>query len=353
MIKQLFVSLSGLKPATSIVGFSRSLLAAGTLLKVAFNNINFLIPPDRLQNTNWHFLSYRYNFFLIFNSSHVVKMQVLAIIILAIVISGYLVKITSLLQFWISWSFFMFRPIHIGVENVEMLLTLLLIPVCLFDKRKNHWDNTGPTNKFETSIQNAFLFLIKVQVAFIYYDSLHDKLFVKEWLNGTVIYYWFTHNFYGLNESLSNKLTPILTSIPVLLFLSWSTLVLEALLAIAFLFPAPFKLLLLKCAIVFHFSILLIHGFASLFFVMSAALFLYLYPSQKLFVPKPTGMKNKNELNHKAFLSGLNGFLVFYVYVFLMLIVANLLPLTSSTYFLFLSFGIVGICILLFTNARS
>jgi antimicrobial peptide system SdpB family protein len=218
-----------------------------------------------------------------FGSSYRLEMQVLAIMILVIVISGYFIKITSLFHFWISVSLFMIRPVSIGVENIIMLLTLLLIPVCLFDERKNHWHSPFETNKFNSSIQNFFLFFIKLQVAFIYYDSLHDKLFIKEWLNGTVIYYWFTHNFFGLHPYLVNFFQPVLTNIYVLLLIAWSALAFEGVLAVAFLFPSNFKLPLLKCGIIFHFLILLIHGFAFLFFVMSAALFLYLYPAGKSF----------------------------------------------------------------------
>ena len=267
----------------TIIGFSRSILAAGVLLKLVFNHINFLIPSHKLQTLDLHSLKYRCNFFLIFNSSHLIEMRILAIIILAFIITGYFMKITSLLHFWIAASFFMLRPVSIGVDNIEMLLTLLLIPVCLFDERKNHWHHPAAINKFNNLIQNIFLFFIKIQVAFIYYDSFHDKLFIKEWLNGTVIYYWFTHNFFGLHPSLINVLEPVFKNIPVLLLLSWSTLVFEALLAIGFLLPSRYKLLLLKCGIIFHFSILLIHGFTFLFFVMSGALFLYLYPAKKSF----------------------------------------------------------------------
>lgn len=267
----------------TIIGFARSILAAGVLLKLLFNNINFLIPPHKLHSLDLHSLKYRSNFFLIFNSAHLMEMQILGIIILAFTISGYFMKITCLFHFWISASFFMLRPIAMGVENIDMLLTLLLIPVCLFDERKNHWHRPVTTNKLNNIIQNIFLFFIKLQVAFIYYDSFHDKLFIKEWLNGTVIYYWFTHNFFGLHPALINMLQPMVTSMPVLLVFTWASLAFEALLAIALFFPARFKWLLLKCGIIFHFSILLIHGFAFLFFVMSAALFLYLYPAEKSF----------------------------------------------------------------------
>ncbi len=266
-----------------VIGFSRSILAAGVLLKLLFNDINSLISLRQLRVLGLHSLKYRCNFFLIFTSAHLIEMQITAIIILITILSGYFIKLTSLLQFWISASLFMIRPVSIGVDNLDMLLTLLLIPVCLFDRRRNHWNDPVITNPFNNLIQSIFLFFIKLQVAFIYYDSFHDKLFIREWLNGTVIYYWFTHNFFGLHPALISLLEPVLTCIPILMILSWAALLFEALLAGALLFPSRFRLLLLKYGIIFHFTILLIHGFAFLFFVMSAALFLYLYPARKPF----------------------------------------------------------------------
>jgi hypothetical protein len=86
-----------------------------------------------------------------------------------------------------------------------------------------------------------------------------------------------------MHAALTNIAEPFLKNMAVLIFIAWGTLVLEALMTMGLLFSPRFKLLLLKAGIIFHFSILLIHGFASFFFAMSAALFLYLYPSQKPF----------------------------------------------------------------------
>jgi len=279
------VSIVFIEPGSSksLVGFSRSLLAGGMLLTLVFNDMNLLFPANHLETLNLDSLKFRCNFFLIFNPSHLVITQGLAISILILVITGYFMQVTSLFHFWISASFVMLRPFAVGGDNINMLLTLLLIPLCLFDERKNHWSKATEPNNI---IQNIFLFTIKVQVAFIYFDSLHDKLRLKEWKDGTVIYYWFTHNFYGLHPALTNILEPLLRNIPVLILIAWGTLIFEALLAVGFLFSTRIKLVLLKCGIIFHFGILIIHGLASFFFAMSAALFLYLYPSQKQFALK-------------------------------------------------------------------
>jgi hypothetical protein len=58
-------------------------------------------------------------------------------------------------------------------------------------------------------------------------------------------------------------------------------------------------------------------------------------------------MNNRSVFYHKTYPLRLNVLLLFYVYVFIVLIIANLLPVSVLTYFLFLLFGIIGICILL------
>ncbi len=267
-----------------ITGLSRSLLAAGMLLTLMFNDINFIIPRHYLNTLDLHSLRYKCNFFLLLDSLHLTELQIIAIVILLFILSGYFIKITSLLQFWITASFFMLRPPFFAEgDSVNMLLSLLLVPVCLCDDRKNHWMEDIATTKLNASIQKIFLFIIKLQVAFIYFDSVYSKLQLKEWRSGTVIYYWFTHNFFGLHPIVSNTVEPVLRTFPIInLVIAWGSLLFEALLFTGLFLSSGYKLLLLKYGLIFHLCIMLIHGYASFFFVMSAALFMYLYPTNNL-----------------------------------------------------------------------
>ncbi len=267
----------------SIIGFARSLLAIGLLLTLLFNPIDVLIPAPYLASFNQGSIKFHSNFFLIFGPRFLFLTRILAIALLIMVVSGYFMQLTSILHFWITASLVLVKATYLGGDNVNMLLTLLLVPVCIFDTRKNHWDTPGPADHFGSNIQNLFLFLVKIQVAWIYLDSVWLKLHVKEWRNGTVLYYWFNHNFFGLNPPFSVMVKPLLERLPVSVSITWGALIFEVLLAIGFLFSAKVKMVLLKWGIVFHFMILLIHGLAWLFFAMSAALFLYLWPSNKSF----------------------------------------------------------------------
>lgn len=282
-LPNIYSSFPGLEPSKSIIGFSRSLLAAGMLLTLMFNDLNLLMPAKYLQSLNMDALKFRYNFFLLLSTAHLATMQVIGILILVTIISGIFLQFSSLLHFWITVSFYVLNPVKVGGDNINMMLTLLLIPICLFDSRKNHWHTPIKSKNFNQNIQNIFLVLIKLQVAYIYFDSLYDKLHVKEWLNGMMIYYWFNHHFFGLHPGLISLVKPLLRTMPVLIFISWCTILLEAIMIAGFLLPKGFRLSLLRIGIIFHLLIMLIHGFASFFFAMSAALFLYLYPAHKSF----------------------------------------------------------------------
>ena len=269
--------------STSIIGLARSLLALGLLLTLIFNDINVLIPAQYIATLNQHSMRFHGNFFFLLGPSHLNLTRLIAVAVLMLIITGYYIQVTSILHCWITASFVLIRSAYLGGDGTNALLTLLLIPVCLFDKRKNHWDTYHPENNNFYLIQNMFLFFIKIQVAFIYANSVFRKLHVQEWRDGTVIYYWFNHNFFGLNAPFSDVLKPLFEHLPFSVSIAWGTLLFEALLSAGFLFPGKMKWVLLKWGILFHFLILLIHGFALLFFAMSAALFLYLYPAKKSF----------------------------------------------------------------------
>lgn len=353
-LPDIYKLVPGLELSKSIIGFSRSLLAAGTLLTLLFNDLNLLIPGNYLQSLDMGSLKFRYNFFLLFSTSHIAIMQVIGILLLLVIISGHFLQLSSLLHFWITASFYVLNPVKVGGDNINTILTLLLIPVCLFDSRKNHWHVPIESTKFNQSMQDIFLIIIKLQVAYIYFDSLYDKLHVKEWLNGMMIYYWFNHHFFGLHPKLLSLVNPLLRTVPVLIFIAWSVILLEAILMAGFILPKRARFTALYVGIIFHLLIMLVHGFASFFFAMSSALLLYLYPAHKPFSLN-IFLNNENETRsyyeiHKI---SLNRLLIFYLYIFLVIIISNLLSVSPYTYSLSFILGISGILIFLIKPLRK
>jgi antimicrobial peptide system SdpB family protein len=337
MAKNQFLHITYLDKWTSIsiVGFARSILAAGMLLTLMFNNIPSLLTNDNLQTYAVPTLHNRLNFFLLFQPAHMLQMQFLAIIILLITISGYFIGLTSLLNFWIAASFYFLKPLNVGGDNINMLLTLLLIPVCLFDERKNHWHPAVTKENPNRLVQYIFLAMIKLQVAYIYFDAVLKKLQVKDWRNGKMIYYWFTDNFFGFDKAFTKYADPFLTNSSFLLILSWGSIILESIIVLGIIFSQRHKLLLLKFAITFHLLIMLIHGFSSFFFAISGGLLLSLYPGKIEF----------NFRGHHLFL--------FYGYVFMIVLIANLLPNSSYKNWFEIIFTLAGVAMLFIRHSKK
>lgn len=273
-------------PYTNVVGLSRSLIALGTLLTLLINPVDtifvrkvsgsFMIPT--LQN---EFAS-KINFFYLLGNQDLVFMKWGAIIILALVISGYFQKITCILHWWISFSFLHTAAVIDGGDQIATILTLLLIPICILDNRKNHWDAKKEEHRATNLISICFLYMIRLQVAIIYFHASVGKFAHPEWANGTAIYYWLHHSNFGMPDTF-NFLNPFLGNPLFITCLTYGVLILELLLFLALFASRKYRLSILVVALVFHFFIIIFHGIFSFFFSISAALILYLYPTNENF----------------------------------------------------------------------
>ena len=66
----------------------------------------------------------------------------------------------------------------------------------------------------------------------IYFQSSTAKFFVKEWANGTAIYYWFYDPSFGAPDWLLPIIKPLLHYSLITVFITWSVLVFELALCI-------------------------------------------------------------------------------------------------------------------------
>lgn len=273
-------------PYTNVIGISRSLLAFGTLITLLFNSESVLIHKTNngaylnpFINSNSYF--YDINFFAIFGIENFIFSKIIAILILCIVISGYFIKISSILHWWISISFFMISSVIDGGDQITSILTLLLIPLCLTDTRVNHWLKINAFSSPYNLMGIFSVYMIRLQMAVVYFHAAVGKFNVEEWANGTALYYWLNHSFFGspdfiiptINLILSNKwLNPLFT---------YSVLIFELLLFLALTASIKYRKRILIFGILFHLSIIFLHGIFSFFFAMVAGLIIYLYPTNE------------------------------------------------------------------------
>lgn len=262
------------------IGLSRTLLALATLITLLFNPFNQLFNEgtpacDALGISIFCLLK-----------DKIWLLKSFCFIVLSLVIMGWRPRFTCLLHWWISYSFANSGAVIDGGDHICVILTTLLIPVCLTDSRKWHWNYFNDLNQGDFSylfaaksiMASTTLFVIKVQVSFIYLHSAVAKVSVKEWLDGTALYYWFTHPVFGANDTLKPILLPIVTHEYISAYLTWLVILFEFSLFAGIFMNKKTKTFFFVLGIAFHFGIFLLHGLFTFFLVMSSALILYLHP---------------------------------------------------------------------------
>lgn len=273
-------------PYTNVIGLARSVLAFGTMLTLLTNKSSVLIQRSSegdLFNPMLNPLAplNKFNFFLLFGIEYFFIMKILAIAILVIVITGYFIKVTSLLHWWLSISFFFCSSVIDGGDQITAILTFLLLPLCLTDMRNNHWEITKPYSSTLTIVGLSSVYLIKLQIAIIYFHAAVGKFDVEEWSNGTALYYWFNHSFFGASDNLIPYINFSLSNSWIVTVLTYGVLVFEILLFLCLLANEKVRRMFLFPAILFHFLIIVFHGIFSFFFAITAGLILYLLPIYK------------------------------------------------------------------------
>lgn len=289
MLKQLtakvdnrIAQLIGKNIFTNYLGLARSVLASSTLLTLLFNNVDTLFKPDGIGNTRMYNLFWdKLNYFYLLPYEQVNILKWIAIAILLLVISGWMPKITAVLHYWVCVSFINSVMMIEGGDQVVSNLSLFLIPVCLCDPRKNHWhphispDAGAPEQRL---IANFFHFLIRLQVAFIYFHAAAGKMPISDWANGTAVYYWFNNPTFGMCDWMKPILNPLLSNPYIIVLLTWGVIFFEFLLFLALFIDKKYYKYLLFAGLVFHLAIIVIHGLFSFFLAMAGALLLFLAP---------------------------------------------------------------------------
>lgn len=276
-------------PYTNVVGTARTLLALGTCGTLAFtsplvlfgNNLGssptpFGIGPGRVGL-----------FYLL--TSHLELARWIAVGILLVAATGWRPRVTCIFHWWIAFSLQSSATILDGGDQITAILTLLLIPVALTDGRAWHW-NRRVTPRFDTAeclrrmVAVSALLAIRIQVAGIYFHSAVLKLSVREWVDGTAVYYWFTNPSFGAPAIRKHLLMPLLLNGGTVAAISWGAIVLELILFMALTMPKKAWKPLLILGIGFHILIALVFGLISFSIAMCAALVLYLRPVENAFL---------------------------------------------------------------------
>lgn len=280
-MNKLITKLENKNIFTTKIAFVRSILAIGMLLTLCFNNLNemtdlSILLPNEGTVQKVIFLKQ----FSVFTLFGIFWGKFISITILLFVLSGYIPQLSCLLQAWINISICNSLLIIEGGDQIASNISILLIPICLLDKRTNQWNNyisvQNNQQKLINVFANVYYFLITLQIAIIYLHSAFGKLYNEEWRNGTCVYYWFTNNIFGAPLWLQNLYNVITLSrfVPIL---TWSIIIFEiSLFACILATNNRIRKIFLIIGIIFHFGIAITHGLITFFLFMMAALILYL-----------------------------------------------------------------------------
>lgn len=263
---------------------SRSILALGTSLTLIANS-NYTLFGNVILEENYieSYWAARLNLFYIFSDNLIVG-KIIALFGLAAVISGFYPRITGLIHAYISWSLMFATDVLDGGDHITSNISLLLLPLCLLDNSKNHWKEYRIAFK-KIEISKLFYVLIIIQVFFIYLHAFIGKLNVEEWANGTALFYWSTHNHFGIHDFFRPMVVKLLANSIICQTLTWGVIALQFFFAASILLRQNDKRrwYVLLIGIFFHLNIIIVHGLFSFFFAMSGALILYLIPYEKSF----------------------------------------------------------------------
>jgi antimicrobial peptide system SdpB family protein len=275
-------------PWTNVYGVGRTLLALSTLITLLFTHTAYLFTPGSgMPRGAMCAGAPGLGAFCLAGEHHLEVARWVAILALAVIASGWRPRITAPLHWWIAFSVANNASVVDGGDQVILVLTTLLLPVALTDRRAWHWGAPEPVMSPLTGAEEArrlialfALVLIRIQVAGIYFHAAIGKFGVEEWVDGTAVYYYFQDPSFGAGGIVMTVLRPILQSAVGVCAISWGTLVLEYLLSAALFMPKRRWRPLLIAGIALHTGIIMVHGLVSFSLAMFAALILYLRPRE-------------------------------------------------------------------------
>ncbi|AWT55588.1 Sporulation-delaying protein SdpB [Mycolicibacterium smegmatis MKD8] len=279
-------------PWTNCFGAARSLIALGPLLTLVFTRSSDLFFPltgdspghSRCAGPDQLLL------FCLGGSDHYLEVKrwvaVAALIIVAI---GWKPQITCIPHAYVAFSYFHGLSAPEGGDQIASIVALLLVPVCLTDRRTWHWqpvfDETfvmgkpGGISQISQCLATVTIVLIKLQVSWVYLQAGISKLGSQAWVNGTAMYYWSRNETFGV-PGWEQPVVYWLTRQPVLVAaMTWTPVVIEVMLGISLLLPLRSRIPLLCAGFGLHLLIGVMIGLWSFAIIMWGCLVFLLSPA--------------------------------------------------------------------------
>ncbi len=253
----------------------RTMLSLSTLCSILFNDPNriFNISFQQHPNIKTYALA-KLSIFNICYPDNLILAKYIACALLIISILGFLPRFFGIIQWWLSLSFYSSSYIIEGGDQINMILSFLLVPLTIFDYRVNHWKQFKRECESIKPLIYFVLILIKIQVSILYIVAGISKFSNVQWREGTALYYWAINNSIGFNYAIEAFSLKLFDNRVFLFIATWSVILFELLLGLVPL-KSWYNRKLLYSALFFHFLIFIFFGLFTFMLSMSGALFLY------------------------------------------------------------------------------
>jgi antimicrobial peptide system SdpB family protein len=167
--------------------------------------------------------------------------RVVTVAVLALAASGWRPQVLCVPHWYVTFSLAAAMPVPIGGDYVAQIATLLLVPMCLGDRRVWHWERvTDPLAPMWRGAAYASSLVLRLQVVVIYLIASGSKMAAARWRDGTVIYTLAIDPQYGMPPWLRQIVSVVFSSREVAAVATWTAMLGE--LAIVVLLWGPFRL---------------------------------------------------------------------------------------------------------------
>ncbi|WP_344405329.1 sporulation-delaying protein SdpB family protein [Streptomyces longisporus] len=268
-------------PRTNVYGLARTLLAIGMFATLVFTSAGALFHPvigmgrapycDGVSAVSGFCVGGH-------GLSPDVRRYLLALLLVPSII-GWRPRIFVIPQWWVAFSIANSLSLPDGGDNVALILTLTMIPFGLADDRVWHWavkDTTKPLANSAAAFCYVTHWVIRIQVAGIYFQSAVAKFGVKEWANGTALYYWLNDPTFGLLGFWKPVAQLFLENRYTVSAFTWGTIIVELTLSFALFWKLAMRRRVFWLGIMLHAGIAIFMGLFSFAVIMFGALVLAL-----------------------------------------------------------------------------
>ncbi|MCK8100133.1 hypothetical protein MTN95_12215 [Bacillus sp. 2CMS4F] len=286
-IKQTITGWDKKNPWTNVYGLARSIIALSSLLTLLVNHPSLIMKPASGINS-YPACKMNLSLFCLGENNYMMLnlFRWVCIAILVLVVIGWRPRITGILHWYVSYSLQSSLIVIDGGEQAAAVITFLLIPITLTDPRKWHWSRRPDDPEGQRTIGKitAFIsyFVIRLQVAVLYFHSTVAKLSQQEWVDGTAVYYFAHEKTIGFNGFFQALTKPFVSS-PFVVIPTWGTLLVQIVIFAALFAPKKHWRLILIIAVFMHEIFAVMLGLISFSLIMAGILILYLTPIDSTF----------------------------------------------------------------------